>query len=361
MEIITLKNQTDFDNKTDCNDNNIDSLKILMDFIKIRPKQAMMTVSGISQIGFKQQIGLLTDPLFPQTGGVAYVGSWSDGTNSYTRCVVWTTNGTITLPSTSTIYLWLVGGGGSGGGSLGTAFQNPSGAGGGAGRVIHGTIELTGGVNYSVTVGAGGAGSVSTKANGGQSRLFGTGVDEQAFGGGAAGVPGALAQARGENGGSGGGSYRGTEADVLGGTALTGGTFSTNTRNLTYLGFGGGSGNFVQGGGGGGGAAGPGGAGGAGGAFGGGGVLIPVSGTPNPFIGPRYAAGGCAGSRGGSTVNQSSAIALGSAAGGFLGKPVPLAPTTRGSGGGGAHGQLSTSYSGGPGTSGICIIFCNSV
>ena len=111
-------------------------------------------------------------------------------------------------------YILIAGGGGSGNGG------NSSGAGGGGagGRLtnIGGTaLAMTGGVTYTITVGAGG----SAKANGSNSTLVGTGTSLTATGGGCGGYNQA-GYAVGATGGSGGGGVNG----VGGGAGLDGST-----------------------------------------------------------------------------------------------------------------------------------------
>ena len=98
-----------------------------------------------------------------------------------------------------------VGAGASGG-------YNHAGAGGAGGYRTDATLELTGGTDYTITVGAGGAArtSQSVGADGGDSILSGTGITTLTSGGGGGGgtgdtqVPGRAGRAVNGNGGGGG-------------------------------------------------------------------------------------------------------------------------------------------------------------
>jgi hypothetical protein len=68
-------------------------------------------------------------------------------------------------PATKNVTYLIVGGGGGGGG----AHDNGGGAGGGAGVVLYGSIVVTPGMTYSVTVGAGGNGGIGIGTSGGVS------------------------------------------------------------------------------------------------------------------------------------------------------------------------------------------------
>lgn len=132
-----------------------------------------------------------------------------------------TSTGTFTVPSNcSAVQLLLVAGGGGGGASKNTsANQLWSSGGGGGGEVIEGFYPVTPGASYTVTIGAGGAGSSNIASAGGT--------------GGATSF-GSLATANGGGGGA------GVPQDFLG--------FAGPTRNGGY----GGGGNGIAGGGGGG-------------------------------------------------------------------------------------------------------------
>jgi hypothetical protein len=71
-----------------------------------------------------------------------------------------TTSWTAPLLTTSVEYLVVGGGGGAGNG-----YDNAGGGGGGAGMMLTGTLAVTPGQTYTVTVGAGGAGGADTRTN----------------------------------------------------------------------------------------------------------------------------------------------------------------------------------------------------
>lgn len=79
--------------------------------------------------------------------------------NSNPIITEFTTPGTITwtAPDTATSVSYLVVGGGGGGGG---AYDNSGGGGGGGGLVLTGTMDVTPGQTYNVTVGTGGAGAI---------------------------------------------------------------------------------------------------------------------------------------------------------------------------------------------------------
>jgi len=103
----------------------------------------------------------------------------------------WATYGSVATTSVS--YLIVAGGGGGGGPS-----GNGGVGGGGAGGFLTGSISVTPGVSYTVTVGAGGA----TQVNGSNSSF--TPVGTTAVGGGRGGTAAGVAGASGGSGGGGG-------------------------------------------------------------------------------------------------------------------------------------------------------------
>lgn len=226
---------------------------------------------------------------------------------------------------------YLVVGGGGGGGLGGTA----SGGGGGGGGVLYGTLSVTAGNSYSVSVGSGG----SSGASGGSSSFNSPVL--VAAGGGAGGFEPSL---NGANGGSGGGGSGGTP-----GFAGTGGNGNVPATSPPQ-GNNGGTGSAVAplySGGGGGGALTAGGAG-ADGGRGGTGIFTTISGRST-----AYGAGGGAGQSSPGTGG------LGGTGGGGAGSAGGSAgsngATYRGGGGGGA-GNASPSAPGGSGGSGIVIL-----
>jgi hypothetical protein len=215
----------------------------------------------------------------------------------------------------------VVGGGGGGGYQIA--------GGGGAGGVISATTSLTAGTAYTITVGAGGAGSTSAPVvNSGTSSsfsTFGTGV-----GGGGGGSAGAAAASGGSGGG---GSY--VSPYQTGGSGTSGQGFGGGTgQNGTPASGGGGGGASAVG------ANGSTSAGGAGGA----GVANTISGAS-----VNYGGGG----GGGGNVSATGG-AGGSGGGGAGGLGVNGSPGTANTGGGGGGGGIS--LNGGTGGSGIVII-----
>ena len=251
---------------------------------------------------------------------------------------------TLGNPALTSIEVLVVAGGGAGGGQGG----NDGSGGGGAGGVIYNSnFSVTPGNNYTVTVGAGGAGvTAATRGNNGTNSIFDT---LQAIGGGGGGAE-TGADRHGLSGGSGGGAggYANTH---YGGSGVPG--QGNSGGNNAY-----GSGaNF---GGGGGGGASQAGAPGKDIAFnstytgnGGNGLQFSISGTPTWYAG----GGGCGG-------GYSSTGGIGGLGGGgtggnsVVGQAVAQSGVTNtGGGGGGAGGSIvggvATSGSGG---SGIVIV-----
>ena len=114
---------------------------------------------------------------------------------------------------TSINYLMVAGGGGGG------ASPNIAGGGGGAGGLITGTLNITIGTTYTITVGAGAASSIT---NGSNTIMSGSGMSTlTAIGGGASGFydPG-IGYRSGAHGGSGGGAAWNGADMITYGTAL---------------------------------------------------------------------------------------------------------------------------------------------
>ena len=219
-------------------------------------------------------------------------------------------------------YLIVAGGGGGGTGS---------GGGGGAGGVVTGTVALTSGTSYVVTVGSGGvAGDPATQ--GSNSSITGL---TAAVGGGKAGSRSVGANNNGGSGGSGGGVGYSTSATAGTATATQGNAGGTTAAT------------DAGGGGGGAGAVGSNGAGGSGGA---GGVGVANSITGSSVF---YAGGGGAGQyngTGGAGGNGGGA----SGTGATLVAPAAATANT-GGGGGGGGGTLGAGCAGSNGGSGVVI------
>lgn len=236
-------------------------------------------------------------------------------------------------PVTYTASYLVVAGGASGGlgsGAIGAG-------GGGAGGYITGTATLTGGTVYTAVVGAGGAITAGTGANGSNSTFPGA---TTAIGGGGGGSDGGSPFDVGSSGGSGGGGG-GRTANTAAGAGTPG------QGNAGAVGQG--PNNPVAIGGGGGGATGAG-----SGATGGAGTASSITGTP-----ATYAGGG--GGGGGGYPSGGSGAGSGGAGGGGAGSPnaTPATPGTANTGGGGGGGGQVAPFAAGPagaGGSGVVIL-----
>jgi len=241
---------------------------------------------------------------------------------------------------TSVSYL-VVGGGGGGGGKRG--------GGGGGGGLLTGTLSVTPGNSYTVTVGAGGVGDPGdgNPGSSGSNSVFAS--ITAIGGGGGGGVTGSAPNGNGLDGGSGGGGGSSDGRNATGGSGTSG------------QGYAGGSGNYGYGGGGGGGAGGVGqdiqccGSGNGGttgnGGNGGAGISSSISGAL-----VTYAGGG-----GGGETNccYPGGTASGGGGTGGGGSPSPSFNGSNGTdntGGGGGGGGDGYNYTGGNGGSGIVII-----
>jgi hypothetical protein len=224
-------------------------------------------------------------------------------------------------------YLVVAGGGGSGNGGA-------SGGGGGAGGLLQGLLPITLGSSYTVTIGAGGAGTAGNSTASGNNSVFG---NITAIGGGGGGE---YLTFDGKPGGSGGG-----------GTPWVGKDFPPGGQGVFGQGNKGGKGTAQSG------AATEGGGGGAGtvgldatpgfGGNGGAGIASAINGTMTTYAG---------GGGGGTYANSIIAAGIGGVGGGGNGA-VPINNGTSGStntGGGGGGGGCTGS--GGSGGSGIVII-----
>lgn len=250
----------------------------------------------------------------------------------------------------------VVAGGGSGGNYLG--------GGGGAGGVRSGSFTPTSGVQYTATVGTGGAGATSQSSaaanNGGNSSLAGSGITTVSATGGGGG--GSYSGGAGASGGSGGGG--GIQESSGGGAAGAG-----NAGQYSPVeGYAGGAGKYRSAGA----AYGPSGAGGGASEAGDDGLInqgIPVgghkggNGISSSITGSAvtYAGGGGAATYSGSTANGVSAGGTGGGGNGAgTGQPTTGGNGTDGLGGGGGGGtsQLSPTSGGkgGDGGDGVVIL-----
>jgi len=218
----------------------------------------------------------------------------------------------------------------AGGGAGGAGGSNVSGAGGGAGGLMYNSsIPVTSGTNYTIVVGAGGAGTTPTSDAVGD-----PGTPSSAFGlnttGGGGGEGNSSANNIKQRGGSGGG---GRESDGTGGTTI-------DTQQGNIGGDGSEAGNYA---GGGGGAGQPGNTNGLG--YGGDGLSYPISGYPT-----YYAGGGSSIGPPGSA--ESAEPGLGGGGKGRYGRGGDDGVANTGGGGGGTQ----SAYASGNGGSGIVII-----
>ena len=171
----------------------------------------------------------------------------------YIETTIITSTQTISFPTDRICEVLLVGGGGGGG-----RFYSTSGSGGGGGGGVGvGTIKFKKNINYTITIGLGGDYVTNVNSigrNGQNTSIFGTDINEIAYGGGGGGG-GAGGGGSGGSGGSGGGGKGG--ATNNGGIANKGLSSSSSISLSTITYFGSSGGNVVSGasGGGGGGGA----------------------------------------------------------------------------------------------------------
>jgi len=245
--------------------------------------------------------------------------------------ISFTTVGTTswTAPFDGTVQYLVVAGGGGGGAAQG--------GGGGAGGFLTGSLSVTNGTNYPVTVGAGGVGGVNSGNNDlGHGRTGGSSVFATftAVGGGGAGTTwrNQAFLMVGYAGGSGGGAIRGPASGGAGtsGQGNKGGDSPPDGSDF---------------GGGGGGAGAPGGNGTTVGGAGGIGILSLITGSP-----VWYAGGGGGGEASGTGG------ALGGLGGGGNGGVPPTSGQANTGGGGGGNTAWAAPYSGAAGGSGIVIL-----
>jgi hypothetical protein len=261
-------------------------------------------------------------------------GMWTIKDNEeYTRRGLWPSQG-YPVGGINAIALVVAGGGGGGG---------QSGGGGGAGGLIYNSnFQLSTGLNYTTTIGAGGAGGISTTSfasNGTNTSFVGGTVSYTAVGGGAGGNYNGVSSVSGATGGSGGG-----------GPGTGTGQAKSPGGNTLGQGYAGGTGFSLDGsgsGGGGGGSANVGGA--AASATGGpGGVGTGFNFANGTSV--YYAGGGGGGAT--TTIGSVSSTANGGGSAGSLTNATNAANNTGGGGGGGGNGV----YTGGSGGSGTIIV-----
>lgn len=262
---------------------------------------------GITATGTSSPItitGLTNDTSYTFTvaaANAAGYGPESSASNSVTPAVP---------PAPSSVEYLVVAGGGGGGSGFDTG-GHYSGGGGGAGGMRTGSLSVSGGVSYTVTVGAGGSGNTQ-----GNSSVFSS---ITSIGGGRGGNYGQA----GGTGGSGGGGGRD------GGSNGGAGTAGQGTNGAGFGGGGGGAGVAASGG------------------NGGNGLQSSITGTST------YYAGGGGGAPDGTCNNP------GGLGGGGTGRSIedcggsPTAGTANTGGGGGAAGNF---VAGGSGGSGVVII-----
>lgn len=243
-------------------------------------------------------------------------------------------SGTFEITAGSADIDYLVVAGGGGGGGVGDASGNYPAAGGGAGGYRESTIAGLGVGSYTVTIGAGGAGSSSSLVNGttGSNSVFDT---VTSLGGGGGGSSNSSTGNNGSAGGSGGGGAKSAGTQ-------TGGAGTVGQGNDGGDSSAGGS-PYSGGGGGGAGAVGSDGSGGTGGA-GGAGTSSSINGSS-----VQRAGGG-----GGGAVTTGGTASGGGGAGGAADTAGTAATANTGGGGGGAGSNLINN--GGNGGSGIVIV-----
>lgn len=231
-------------------------------------------------------------------------------------------------------YLIVAGGGGGGSGLAG---------GGGAGGVLTGTLTVSPGTAYAITVGGGGAGGAGTAYNTGVNGSNSTALGFTCVGGGYSGAYNQNGNPGGSGGGGGGtdSSYPGSRTGGSGtaGQGNAGGSGSPSSQNPQ---------SYAGGGGGGAGAAGASMSGSTAGA-GGVGISSSISGSATYYGGGG--GGGAYSPGGGSAAGGGTG---GGGAGSLLGSGTP--GTTGTGGGGGGGGYNSGALGGGAGGSGIVII-----
>jgi hypothetical protein len=279
----------------------------------------------------------LTQANFPTGGTISTI----NGYRIHTFTTVGTSN--LVIPSSITADVLIVAGGGGGG-------YDRAGGGGAGGLIYMSSLNIPSGT-YTVTVGAGGAGSTgwngvtgtgtNNGVNGSSSSIIGGVISYTAVGGGGGGT-----YAAGNTGGSGGGGHYsyigGSGTPDQGNSGGAGANSGTNANS----GGGGGAGSAGQ-------IAGPGIYTNPPGGNGGNGLQLSISGTPT------YYAGGGGGSIGFDNFTGTSGNGIGGLGGGGSSGQIRGATGANGTpntGGGGGGGANITQGNGGNGGSGIVII-----
>ena len=177
--------------------------------------------------------GLEDEPISISGGAVT--------TPSGFKVCTFTSDGTLTVTGSGTLYYELAAGGGGG--------ASVRGGGGGGGALERGSMSVTAGT-YAVVIGAGGAGASTSNApnvaqNGGNTTALGITALGGGGGGSAFRVSGGLGSPNGLSGGSGGGAGPWSTGDGAGGAATSPGGFAggaghDDASNISRAGGGGG-------------------------------------------------------------------------------------------------------------------------
>ncbi len=178
-----------------------------------------VSVGDVIRISSKNQDGTPSSNFLTETVVDIPTGGTITTSGDY-RIHTFTSSGTLAVPtgfSVAADYVVSAGGGGGGGGNPGSAL---GGGGGGGGGLVESTTTLASATNYTMTIGAGGAGdstgSLGNADQGSNSSAFGT----TAIGGGGGGTRNGVQD--GDNGGSGGGACGNYPTQGSAGTGTSG-------------------------------------------------------------------------------------------------------------------------------------------